>query len=89
MVTTSFKQLIVESMGMVDAFCAVYQVKEILPIHNLDELSLQFTFIPKFHPTNRSFDKLNTILAECVVRQYLSKPKYALTLIHAYARSCG
>ena len=86
LVTTSFKQLIVESMGMVDAFCAVYQVKEILPILNLGDLSLQVSFIPKFHPTTRSLYKLDTTLAQFVGRQYLSKPKYALTLIHAYAR---
>jgi hypothetical protein len=86
LVTTSFKQLIVESMGMVDAFCAVYQVNEILPIHNLGDLSLQVSFIPKFHPTTRSLFKLDTTLAQFVGRQYLSKPKYALTLIHAYAR---
>ena len=84
--TANIKQLTVEPLGMVDSFCSVYLVKENKPVSDMMDISLEFSILPKFNPIARSLYKLDTNLAQFVGRQFLSKPKYALTFVHDYVK---
>ena len=64
----------------------VYCVEETRYIHDLLDLPICITMTPLYHPTTTNLYRLNTKLAELVGREYLAHPKYALTIVHAYAR---
>jgi hypothetical protein len=42
---------------------------------------------PLYHPTTTTLYKLDTKLADLVGRDFLAHHKYALTIVHAYARA--
>ena len=65
----------------------VYSVQETEPIHDLLDLPISISVTPLYHPTTTTLYKLDTKLADLVGRDYLAHPKYALTIVHAYARA--
>jgi len=85
-VSGTCERISVQYIGLVDTHCAVYLVSELSRIVVQEDLHCRISILPKYHPNSKSIFKLNASLAQFVGRQYLSKPKYALTLIHAYAR---
>jgi len=80
------ERISVKYVGLADSHCAVYLVSELSRIVVQEDLQCRISILPKYHPNSKSIFKLDASLAQFVGRQYLSKPKYALTLIHAYAR---
>merc|ERR1712130_293762 len=80
-------ELEVTSLGQPDSYRMVYSVQETRHIHDLLDLPIAITVTPLYHPTTTNLYKLDTRLAELVGRDYLAHPKYALTIVHAYARA--
>jgi len=81
------EELEVTSLGQPDKYRMVYSVQETRRIHDLLDLPIAITVTPLYHPTTTNLYKLDTRLAELVGRDYLAHPKYALTIVHAYARA--
>ena len=86
-VTSLRPQLEVNSLGQSDLYRMVYSVQETEPINDLLDLPISISVTPLYHPTTTTLYKLDTKLADLVGRDYLAHPKYALTIVHAYARA--
>ena len=85
-VTSLREELEVTRLVQSDRYRMVYYVEETRNIHHLLDLPISITITPLYHPTTTNLYKLDTKLAELVGREYLAHPKYALTIVHAYAR---
>jgi hypothetical protein len=84
-VTPLRPQLEIRCLGQSDLYRMVYSVQETEPIHDLLDLPISISVTPLYHPTTTTLYKLGTKLAHLVGRDYLAHPKYALTIVHAYA----
>ena len=80
-------ELEVTNIGQSDLYRMVYCIQETEPIHDLLDLPISISVTPLYHPTTTTLYKLDTKLAELVGRDHLAHPKYALTIVHAYARA--
>ena len=83
-VTSLRPQLEVTCLGQSDIYRLVYSVQETEPINDLQDLPIPISVTPLYQST--TLYKLDTKLADLVGRDYLAHPKYALTIVHAYAR---
>ena len=80
-------ELQVTFLGQADLYRAVYAVKELRQINQLLGLPINIMVTPLYHPATVTLYKLDTRLAKLVGRDYLAHPKYALTMVHSYARA--
>jgi len=82
------QQLRVTFLGQPDDYCALYQVTEAVadPLGG-DPRPVSVRLTPRFHPIATTVYKLDERLAALVGREYLAHPKYALSVLLAYAHS--
>ena len=84
-------ELSVAYLGQPDDYCTIYQVTETTTTehgrHLGELLAIQVRLTPRYHPSATTVYRLDKRLAALVGRDYLAHPKYALTVLLAYARA--
>ena len=64
-----------------------YLVQETEPLPPLLPLPLKLSALPRYSSAASGLYRLAPCLADLVGRQFLASPKYAITIVHAYARA--
>lgn len=91
-VTSDLAQLTVTYLGQPDEFSALYKVDETTPSSAAESitdsgLAIRVRLTPRYHPVATTVYRLDEKLAALVGRDYLAHPKYALSVVLAYARA--
>jgi hypothetical protein len=81
------EDLTVSYLGQPDDFSALYKVTEETSTLARESPEVNVRLTPRYHPLTTSVYRLDSRLAALVGRDYLAHPKYALTVILAYARA--
>ena len=85
-VYSPLEEVCVECLGQADTCTALYRIQEINPVSNLSSIPIKVKLVARYKPDVFNFYKLEDQLASLVGRNYLVHPKYALSLVLAYAR---
>ena len=85
--TSDRSDLTITCLGLANCSTMVYSVQEVEARDSLEDLRVGVVVTPLYHPSVTSMYRLDSRLAELVGRKVLAHPKYALTIIHGYARA--
>ena len=85
--TSDRTDITITFLGLANCSTMVYSVQAMEAGTNLSDLRLSAEVTPLYHPTVTSMYRLHSGLADLVGRKLLAHPKYALTIIHGYARA--
>ena len=86
-ISSARTDLTVTCLGLANCSTLLYSVQELQPTNQLAEVKLSVVVTPLYHPTVTTMYRLDSGLADLVGRKLLAHPKYALTIIHGYARA--
>jgi hypothetical protein len=83
------QQLSIKCLGQPDPYTALYSVRETNPVSSCDAPppKVRVHLRPRYHSATGTAFRLDDKLAALVGRSYLVHPKYALSVVLAYARS--
>jgi hypothetical protein len=83
------QQLSIKCLGQPDPYTALYSVRETNPVSSCDAQppKVRVHLRPRYHSATGTAFRLDDRLAALVGRSYLVHPKYALSVVLAYARS--
>ena len=86
-VTSDRSDLTITCLGLANCSTMVYSIQEGEARDDLEDVRVGVVVTPLYHPTVTTMYRLDTRLADLVGRKVLAHPKYALTIIHGYARA--
>ena len=86
-VTSDRSDLTITCLGLANCSTMVYSVQEGEARDELEDVKVGVVVTPLYQPTVTTMYRLDTRLADLVGRKVLAHPKYALTIIHGYARA--